>query len=82
MRHAELARSLAHDTDQGWLSAFTGAITALPLIERGDWDAAAAAVADAQAGAAANGDPASILYATATAGRLALRRGRPTSWRC
>jgi DNA-binding CsgD family transcriptional regulator len=73
LQHAELAVSLARDTDRTWALAFAHAYAAAIPAARGDWPLAAAHVAGAQAAAAGAG---TAIRAAAWAGAtLATARG-------
>ena len=74
---AETAASIVAETDQVWLAAFPHAIAVLPLAVRGEWDRAAAHLAEARSAAAASDGGAAGLWAAAAAVRLAESRQDP-----
>lgn len=75
--HAELAVSLAEDTEQSWLLPFLRSGAALVLAGEGQWERAEAHVAAAVAGAVAHGpaDVGGTSYTSQAAAHLAVARG-------
>ncbi len=75
--HAELAVSLAHDSDQVWELPFAHATASLFDVGRGDWPAAEQHVQDAASAAQLAPLPLAVFYARSAAANLACARGEP-----
>ncbi len=72
--HGDLAVSLAHDSDQLWLSAFVHAGAGWALAARGAWEAAEDHVQGALVAARQLGDAASVTCAATAGAQLAFAR--------
>lgn len=72
--HADLAVSLAEDTDQPWFTAFAHSLAALVPAARGQWNAAVSHAAAAAAAAARLGDAAGRTLAANAAVHVAFAR--------
>lgn len=79
LTQADLAVSLAHDTDQRWLLAFVHATAAAVPAARGDAAAAGEHIALAQEFAALLGDASDIAYAATAAAQIAAATGDDAS---
>ena len=75
--HAELAVSLARDSDQVWELPFAHATASRFDVGRGDWPAAEQHVQDAASAAQLAPLPLAVFYARTAAANLAFARGEP-----
>jgi DNA-binding CsgD family transcriptional regulator len=73
--HADLAISLAEDTDHQWMLGMLHGVAALPAAARGDWEAAAAHVDSARLVASVLDSTISVAFAGTAAAALAAARG-------
>jgi DNA-binding CsgD family transcriptional regulator/tetratricopeptide (TPR) repeat protein len=75
--HADLAVSLARDSDQVWELPFAHATASLFDVGRGEWPAAERHVQDAASAAQLAPLPLAVFYARSAAANLACARGEP-----